>query len=127
MLNGMGRKGVSRTASLGRQAVQGVVALAHGADLAAERKGGRGARWHLSLLVRLSASPNSTACGLQACYSRAAQPGCCGLDCPPRVIVEDVEDGRNNDRGETKITGGRSTMMAMTSTPQSPQGSALRI
>ena len=42
MLNGMGRKGVSRTASLGRQAVQGVVALAHGTDLAAERKGGRG-------------------------------------------------------------------------------------
>ena len=43
MLNGMGRKGVSRTASLGRQAVQGVVALAHGTDLAAEResRGGR--------------------------------------------------------------------------------------
>ena len=31
-----------RTASLGRQAVQGVVALAHGADLTAERKGGGG-------------------------------------------------------------------------------------
>ena len=42
MLNGMGRKGVSRTASLGRQAVQGVVALAHGTDLAAEREGSGG-------------------------------------------------------------------------------------
>ena len=42
MINGVVMKGVSRTASLGRQAVQGVVALAHGTDLAAERKGGRG-------------------------------------------------------------------------------------
>ena len=43
MIKGVVRKGVSRTASLGRQAVQGVVALAISADLAAERKAGGGA------------------------------------------------------------------------------------
>ena len=35
-------KRVSRTAGLGRQAVQGVIALAHSADLAAEREGSGG-------------------------------------------------------------------------------------